>query len=291
MNKRLAFTLIELLVVIAVIGILSGLMVVSMSGVNQKAKIAKAKIFSNSLRNSLMLNLVSEWKFDGETDAEQTATINDLLDTWGGNNTSIIIGGTPIVKGADNCVDNKCLSFNGSADYFYAGTGGNNFNVTNVGDSMTVEAWIKTSTSGRSQTIVAKWTPWIFFLDGSRRLMFYIRSGGADTNVFSTSRISYGEWQHVAAVFTKSNRTVNFYINGDSAGSSVFSTDIDVGTGSRFQVAGYGNINTLMNGFIDDVRLYNVAISSSEIKEHYYLGLNNLFMKGAMSGNKYRSLF
>ena len=45
--KQLAFTLIELLVVIAVIGILSGLIVVSMSGVTNKATIAKAQVFSN----------------------------------------------------------------------------------------------------------------------------------------------------------------------------------------------------------------------------------------------------
>ena len=52
MNKfiKQAFTLIELLVVIAIIGILSGLIVVSMSGVTQKATIAKAQVFSNSLR-------------------------------------------------------------------------------------------------------------------------------------------------------------------------------------------------------------------------------------------------
>jgi prepilin-type N-terminal cleavage/methylation domain-containing protein len=47
-----AFTLIELLVVIAIIGILSGLIVVSMGGVTQKANIAKAQVFSNSLKNA-----------------------------------------------------------------------------------------------------------------------------------------------------------------------------------------------------------------------------------------------
>ena len=55
MNRfiKKAFTLIELLVVIAIIGILSGLIVVTMSGVTQKARIAKAQAFSNSLRNAL----------------------------------------------------------------------------------------------------------------------------------------------------------------------------------------------------------------------------------------------
>ena len=64
MNKRTAFTLIELLVVIAIIGILSGLIIVSVSGAAQKATIAKAQIFSNSLRNSLMMNMVAEFKLE-----------------------------------------------------------------------------------------------------------------------------------------------------------------------------------------------------------------------------------
>jgi len=85
MNKLLkqAFTLIELLVVIAIIGILSGLIVVSMGNMNQKATIAKAQVFSNSLRNSLMANIVSEWKMDEGSGA----TVND---TWGGLNNSTL---------------------------------------------------------------------------------------------------------------------------------------------------------------------------------------------------------
>jgi prepilin-type N-terminal cleavage/methylation domain-containing protein len=83
MHKLLkqAFTLIELLVVIAIIGILSGLIVVSMSGVTQKATIAKAQVFSNSLRNSLMLNLISEWKLDGNAN-----------DSWSGGNNGTWYG-------------------------------------------------------------------------------------------------------------------------------------------------------------------------------------------------------
>jgi prepilin-type N-terminal cleavage/methylation domain-containing protein len=77
MNKLFfkAFTLIELLVVIAIIGILSGLIVVTMSGVTAKATIAKGQVFSNSLRNALMLNLAAEYRLDGNAN-----------DSWGSNN-------------------------------------------------------------------------------------------------------------------------------------------------------------------------------------------------------------
>jgi len=88
MNKLIkrSFALIELLVVIATIGILSGLIVVSMSGVTNKATIAKGQIFSNSLRNSLMANLVSEWKFDQVNNPSTDQT----PDSWSGGNNGTL---------------------------------------------------------------------------------------------------------------------------------------------------------------------------------------------------------
>ena len=70
-----AFTLIELLVVIAIIGILSGLIITTMSGATESARIAKLKVYSNSVRNTLGANLVSEWKFDN----------SNANDSWGSN--------------------------------------------------------------------------------------------------------------------------------------------------------------------------------------------------------------
>ncbi|MFA5013447.1 MAG: type II secretion system protein, partial [Candidatus Paceibacterota bacterium] len=90
MNKRLfrAFTLIELLVVIAIIGILSALIIVGMNSTTQKATIAKAQVFSNSLRNSLMGNLISEWKFD----QVNVPAANQTPDSWSGGNTGTLNG-------------------------------------------------------------------------------------------------------------------------------------------------------------------------------------------------------
>ena len=81
MNKLLktAFTLIELLVVIAIIGILSGLIVVSMSGVTEKANIAKSQVFSNSLRNSLMINTVSQYNFNDSNLQEADVVDNHVF--------------------------------------------------------------------------------------------------------------------------------------------------------------------------------------------------------------------
>ncbi|MFA5013512.1 MAG: prepilin-type N-terminal cleavage/methylation domain-containing protein [Candidatus Paceibacterota bacterium] len=113
-----AFTLIELLVVIAIIGILSALIVVGMSSATNSARIAKSQVFANSLKNSLMDSLISEWKFDG--------TAND---SWGSNN-GLIVGA---VEGSD-CISGKCLAFDGNDSVDYTGT------IANV---QTISYWIK----------------------------------------------------------------------------------------------------------------------------------------------------
>src|SRR3989344_3352365 len=59
------FTLIELLVVIAVIGLLSGIVLVNLSGTREKASLAKAESFASSLDHSLGAYAVGIWDFDG----------------------------------------------------------------------------------------------------------------------------------------------------------------------------------------------------------------------------------
>lgn len=65
--KSKSFTLIELLVVIVIIGILAGIIIISTTSSIEKANIAKAHSFSNTIKNELFFNLVSEWTFDEDT--------------------------------------------------------------------------------------------------------------------------------------------------------------------------------------------------------------------------------
>ena len=106
---------------IAIIGILSGSIVVALGGITSKANIAKSQVFSNSLRNALMSNLISEWKLDqvGVPGANQTP------DNWAGNTGTLADGSTcssiapihcPQLQTA-NCISGSCLSFDGTDDY------------------------------------------------------------------------------------------------------------------------------------------------------------------------------
>ncbi|MFA5013337.1 MAG: LamG-like jellyroll fold domain-containing protein [Candidatus Paceibacterota bacterium] len=281
MNKsiktEIAFTLIELLVVIAIIGILSALIVVGMNETTESANIAKSKVFSNSLRNNLALNIVGEWKFEGPTGAGQTVTTLDLQDSWGGHNSNIVINGTPIVKGGSDCVVGKCLIFNSSTDYVTCGNGGTTDLSVSSGDSLTIEVWVNINTLGRSHAIVSQWRPWIFFITTANKLNLYIRSNGGDISASANTALISNKWYHAAVVYTKANRTATFYLNGKSDGAPVFATEMDSLTTGRVQVGGYGNLSNLLSGKVDDFRIYNTAIPTSQIQQNYFAGLNKMF--------------
>ncbi|MDO8436136.1 MAG: type II secretion system protein, partial [bacterium] len=52
-KKKKAFTLIELLVVIAIIGLLASIILVSLKGTREKARIAKSLDFSQRINHAL----------------------------------------------------------------------------------------------------------------------------------------------------------------------------------------------------------------------------------------------
>jgi len=295
MNKLIqkAFTLIELLVVIAIIGILSGLIVVSMSGVTEKANIAKAQVFSNSLRNALMANIVSEWKFDGVT-TERAAVSADVVDSWGGVNNGTIPASPaiPTIKVGSSCVSGSCLSFDGG-DYV---SGTNNLSLTTT--PISISAWVNFTdfNAGHENPRI------IEIRDGTYSIQ--IARDNSSTR-FTTKHTEYqltsvatqwdipvmGIWYHVVAVFNATNDTTLFYVNGAS-GSGGVNNNVGFGTVvSKFYLGARSDLvgSTFLKGKLDDVRIYNAAIPTSQIKEQYYTGLNNLLINGSINKEEYLS--
>lgn len=296
MNRRIAFTLIELLVVIAIIGILSGLIVVTMSGVTQKANIARGQVFSNSLRNALMMNLVSEWKFDDLSTAVQGSAFTD---SWNGGNNMILSTGSDgldKLKSGTDCVFGKCLSFDGSNDYAYvSGSDSVSSNLTITGP-ITLSAWVKFSILGTAGSIVTKG---VLFL-GNGNYGYSLEKGSDDKAYFqicnTTTRYYVSslsaintDWHNVVATWdgTAGTNGVKLYIDGvlNNQGSSTISL---MGQPNyQFRIGMDGNGSSPLNGLIDEVRIYNAATSSFLIKEQYYSGLNSLLASGAIDNTKY----
>jgi hypothetical protein len=178
--------------------------------------------------------LVKHYKFD-----EGSGT--SLTDSVGSNNGTI--SGATWTTGKIG----GALSFDGNDQVTVANQ--------SLAAQFTVSAWVKWN--GTNGTV----------FDVSNRI-FYLENGGfgfwnnGSTGSGDFGQVPTGSWQHIAYVYNGS--TLAGYINGVSSGS--FSSSIS--TGSGVAIIGNGG-SDFFNGQIDELRVYNRALSAQEITDIY----------------------
>jgi prepilin-type N-terminal cleavage/methylation domain-containing protein len=288
--NRLAFTLIELLVVIAVIGILSGLIVISMNGITDKASIAKGQVFSNSLRNKLLLSLVSEWKFDNITDYDSgtkiiNSTANNISDSWGDRHGRAY--GGPLLKEGSDCVSGKCVSFDGVDDYIQAVS----FPYVTIHGPSTIEMWLNISSIA-----TADQRP---FSDSCQewgiRLVSGVVTGIAYSAVPGTT-VPLNSWHHIVLSHDHPTGTTNtkiyLYIDGIKVNEITWTYSTQNGYYDSPYIFGADSCSTVTNffsGLLDEFRYYKGGMVSSFIKERYYIGLNSMLSNKTINKEEYLS--
>jgi len=273
-KKNAFFTLIELLVVIVIIGILAGVIMISTSSSIDKASVTKLKVFEESVQNNLAANMVSRWKMD------EIINTNKTPDTWG-SNTGTLYGtnGLPQVK-TSGCVTGNCLAFDGIDDYIEI-TDSQEMRMVHGG---TITAWINPKTCGENG--------WGRLIDksvstsaGNGYMIWfelnYIKfQTSGSSHLLSSSSLKFNSWQFVTVSFNNFGRRI--YIDGvnvtASGGSdTLLPPDIAgvVSIGNRASAS-----DRTFDGEIDDVRIYDAALSIGQIKQKYVAGLNSLLSSG-----------
>jgi len=158
------------------------------------------------------------------------------------------------------------LHFDGLDDYVqvtgYKGVTGS--------QSRTVTAWIKTSTNGSIiswGTASGDGQKWLIRLDPANGALRTAVQGGS---IVSSTDISDSKWYHIAAVLdddgTPDVSEIKLYVDGiEESYSSILSQAIDTAAGSDV-VLGAIDGSGYFDGDIDDVRIYDRALSSAEIE-------------------------
>jgi len=100
----------------------------------------------------------------------------------------------------------------------------------------------------------------------NHKATFVVRAASTNSgDVWSPGVIDDGAWHYVVGVFTGSQ--VVTYSDGVAGTPVSWSTPIIQSTGTTFQIAGRGGPQ--LGGLVDDVRLYNRALSAAEIATMY----------------------
>ncbi len=244
--RNKGFTLIELLVVIAIIGLISSIVLVSLKGTREKARIAKALDFSSTVRHTLGAYAVGIWRFEEIGDT--------ALDSSGYGNHGTIYGAT-----SEDGIFGKALRFDGVDDYVEVSDSAS----LNITDAITIEAWIKVISQDQN------WESFIY-KGGDRIETGMSGAKGIWANGLYVQNVwEYGQWFHLAYVSTTVPET-KLYINGAQKGNTWAGTNLPLAIG--ILKIGVCESETF-NGTIDEVYIYNQALSSTEIRKHYAEGL------------------
>jgi hypothetical protein len=163
----------------------------------------------------------------------------------------------------------NALSFNGSSSIVRV----NNSSSLNLTTGMTVEAWVQPTTPAPDvQVMIFKEgtsnnQSYALGLDkngsGNLRAGIYIMIGANEYGVNSSSTLSLNTWSHVAGTFD--GASLRLYVNGSLEGSTSVSGSINQ-TDSYLTIGGNDLEPEWFAGLIDEVRIYNRALSQGEIQ-------------------------
>ena len=158
------------------------------------------------------------------------------------------------------------LSFDGTNDYVSVA----NPAGVNLGTSdFTIAAWVKRQVTGVEDNILSKTASgaWVsggkeFFISGSDNTLAFGSYGVGE--VHSTGTITNdGLWHYVTVSFVDSSGTVRLYIDGVLSGTGTLNLPAD--DGSHAIRIGSNPAGSLMHGALDELRIFNRALSPSEI--------------------------
>ncbi|WP_062295730.1 LamG domain-containing protein [Nostoc piscinale] len=165
---------------------------------------------------------------------------------------------------------NSAYQFDGIDDYIEIPHN----DLLNLTDNFTIALWINQpeDNSLKGYRLIDKTTAGVNdgynfdTYDGStgRRL----RLTGGKQNVSAHTAYSLNEWHHVAVVFSKGVST--FYLDGNLDGSGQHLSETVSTNSLTLKIGAAHNSHTeFFKGMIDDVRIYNRALSEKDIQELY----------------------
>lgn len=175
------------------------------------------------------------------------------------------LSGAKRVKG----VVGSALEFNGLSDFANVSIPGSGL----VDKAVSVEAWIQSTGNNVNANLVFAGPESLDFgiwIQGGRFFAGIWNSDGAQCSAVSPSGPTPGQWYHVAMTCDfNTDKTVKLYIDGKlistnpAVGTAIRSAHTTIDIGGRTPNASY------FNGIIDDVKIYNRALSEEEIRKPY----------------------
>jgi hypothetical protein len=194
-----------------------------------------------------------------------------VADVSGQGNGGTVSGATWTTSGRFG----QALTFNGSSSRVVI-TDSASLDLTT---GMTLEAWVFPTLGGGWRDLIYKEPNDIYFLMSSSDTGSPALGGTfASTEVKGTTSLPLNAWTHLAGTYDGSN--MRLYTNGVQAASRAQSGLIQTSTGS-LSIGGDALYGQHFAGRIDEVRIYNRALTATEIQTDMNTAVGSLPFQGA----------
>jgi len=209
----------------------------------------------STLANDIASGLVGYWKFDesGGLVAYDFSGNGNI----GNNNTTTVIT-------SENCSMGNCLGFNGTNSMVVS----SDVVINPATSDFTAMGWIKvTDYTAVSRDVFSQedgsgtGRSWLTVASPSG----FLSSSIGNVSTFGSTALTPGTWHH--GTITKSGTSLKIYLDGTLDGSGTATTESSVGK-LRMGMNKATSTNPFY-GSLDDMRVYNRALSASEIKQIY----------------------
>jgi hypothetical protein len=212
-------------------------------------------------------NLISYWKMD-----ELTGT--NLLDSKGTNNLTIYnypATTTPFWNETGGNDGNGAYTFDGTNDLL-------TFPAISLGTVHSASAWVKLNNVSVGQSIISSTSiaPYVMAFDNT---LIYYHDGGTSTS--TSYRVGDNTWRFITVV--RNNQNITFYSNGVYLDSKLLTSN------NAVTVASLGASSRIINGTVDNVQIFNRALSAQEVLSLYNGTLANKSLKYSSQNGDFTS--
>lgn len=218
-------------------------------------------VYDTFTQVNLDSGLVAKYNFNGNAN-----------DASGNGLDGTILGGVSLDTNRFGDIA-SCYSFNGVMSEIQVADD----DTLDITESLTLCAWVNPAKLGKDNKIIAKFPEDSYQLDIYQRTPTFQICQKLGPSYYSwkhcksTDTIPLNQWSFICGVYDYQNQVMKIYLNGELRQTVATSGKINVGN-APLVIGNYYKGAQRFIGKIDDVYIYNRALTEDEIKTLYYDG-------------------